>query len=63
MKASNLHKFSVEQKAVIFDLYIKEIEALEYGLVRGTNQILERFEEIAIEQNFLQCPLCKRGGK
>lgn len=63
MNCLDLHKLTVEQKAVIFDEFLREIEALEYGVIRGTNQILERFETIAIEQDFRQCPVCKKGGK
>jgi hypothetical protein len=54
---------SDKQKAEILDAYIHEINSLEYGTIRGTTQILEGFDNIAIEKGFVVCPLCKRGLK
>lgn len=53
----------IEQKAAILDEFIQHIHLLEYGKIYGTNQILDKFEEIAIEKHFIECPYCKRKGK
>lgn len=49
-----------KQKAVILDAFIDQIHEINkgYGTVRGTYQILDDLEKIAIKKGFIECPCC-----
>lgn len=53
------------EKSQIFDQFVRDLEEInrKSGTIFGTVQILERFERIAIQKGFIECPYCKQKAK
>jgi hypothetical protein len=61
MKESFILKLNNEQKAKILEVFINRIHTKtkrDGGFILGSNQILDRLEDIAIEEKYVKCPYC-----
>lgn len=65
LMARKLDDLTTSERAEVFGRFLIELREInkKSGTVYGTIQIIERFEEIAVEKGFLKCPCCKRGGE